>query len=132
MDSKRNLYTVLNKDKEKIWVIADSPTQAIDIACLPRSEQEAHIKANEAVAVYVDDILNREDVHISSQVRALLETGEIGEVVFNPIKSTWSWVAPFYVLEFKYHGPFNSNVAAANFAVNSGLPETARVLRMDR
>jgi hypothetical protein len=126
MDSKRNLYKVLNKDQSAIYVIADSPTQAMQLAALPRPEQEAHINTQEAVAVFAQDAVK------NVTLQQLLDTGEIGEVSFDPYGARWTWVAPFYLLEFKYHGPFNSNETAAQFAVNSKLPETSRVLRMQK
>lgn len=124
MDSKRALYKVLNKDSKVIWVIANSPTQAIDLAASPRPEQETHVKAHEAVAVFA------QSPYINKTLQQLLDSNEVGEVDFNPLKTIWSWKYPFYVLEFKYHGPFISNQAAADYAVNSNISLDSRVLRM--
>lgn len=125
MDSRRGLYKVLNKSNVGILVIADNPTQAIDLAAIPRPGEEAHIKAQEAVVVsnYPD--------YTGRGIDRLLATGEIGEIYFSEEQDLWVWKSPFYVLEFKYHGPFVSNETAAQYAVNSGLPENSRVLRMD-
>lgn len=124
MDSKTNIYRVYNKDKKIIFIIARSATQAIDIAALPRPEEEPHIKAQEAV------VTSLVENYMSRGIKALLDSGEIGEIEFNEEQDLWFWKAPFYVLEYKYHGPFNSNQAAANYALNSGLPLTSKVLRM--
>lgn len=124
MDSKTNLYRVYNKDKKIIFIIAQSPTNAIDLAALPRPDEEPHIKAQEAVVVA------NISGYICRGIQTLLDSGEIGEIEFNKEQDLWFWKAPFYVLEYKYHGPFNSNESAANYALNSGLPLTSKVLRM--
>lgn len=122
------LYRIYRGDKKSIYIIASSPTQAIDISALPGKDGKPFIVAKGAV-VCVD--VSDNPLFEETNLKELLETEEIGQIDFVDENSNeLMWVFGFYIEEIIQIGPFISNQAAAEYALKENINLSSRIVRI--